>query len=127
MMRRSNSNPERRRAERAGRRAETIAAWYLRAKFYAIVKQRYKTPVGEIDIIATRGRTTIFVEVKSRKNPRMEFDALASVNRHRIVQAAKFFLAQNPQLVENSLRFDVIFLAPFIWPHHLRGAFDVGD
>ncbi len=122
----STSSPERKKAERAGRRAETIAAWFLRAKFYAIVKQRYKTPVGEIDIIATRGRTTIFVEVKSRKNPRMAFDALASVNQARIGRAAKFFLAQNPQLAENSLRFDVIFLAPFNWPHHLRGAFDVG-
>ncbi len=123
----SNSNPERKKAEKGGRRAETIAAWYLRGKFYAIVKQRYKTPVGEIDLIATRGRTTIFVEVKSRKNPGMEFDALASVNQGRIGRAAKFFLAQNPQLAENSLRFDVIFLAPFNWPHHLRGAFDVSD
>lgn len=128
MMRRSNSNPDpshgRKRAERRGRLAETLAAWYLRARFYAIVKQRFKTPGGEIDLIARRGQTLVFVEVKMRRSARMEFDALAGVNQGRIVRAAKFFLAQNPSLAEKTIRFDVIFLAPFNWPHHLEGAFD---
>lgn len=58
---------ERQRAERRGRRAEKIAAWFLRAKGYAVLARRYKTPVGEIDLVARRGRTLAFVEVKARK------------------------------------------------------------
>lgn len=124
MMQRSNSNPERRRAEQRGRVAETIATWYLRAKLFSIRHQRYKTPGGEIDIIATRGELTVFVEVKARKSPKAKAEALASVNQRRIVRAAEFFLARNPQMTEKTLRFDVIFLAPLRWPHHLQGAFE---
>ena len=53
-------------AELYGRKGETLAAWFLRLKGYRILESRYKTPVGEIDLIARRWGTTVFVEVKSR-------------------------------------------------------------
>ncbi len=124
-MKRSNSNLKRRRAERSGRFAEAIARLYLRLKLYAIVEKRYKTPGGEIDIIAIKGSAVVFVEVKMRRSTADEYDALASVNQRRIIRAAQFFLAQNPELAQKHLRFDVIFLAPGAWPHHLQGAFEV--
>ncbi len=124
-MKRSSSNL-RRSAERRGRFAEAFARLYLRLKLYVIVEQRYKTPGGEIDIIARKGSAVVFVEVKMRRSGADEHDALASVNQRRIVRAAQFFLAKNPKLAQKHLRFDVIFLAPGVWPHHLQGAFDAG-
>jgi len=54
--------------QRQGHLAEFIAAWLLRMKGYRILKKRYKTPVGEIDLIAARGWTLIAVEVKQRSS-----------------------------------------------------------
>ena len=56
----------RQRAERRGRTGETVAAFWLRLKGYRILATRLRTPVGEIDLIASQGRITAFVEVKAR-------------------------------------------------------------
>ena len=111
-------------AEGSGRRGEAIAALYLGFKGYRIVARRVKTPVGEIDLIARRGRLTVFVEVKSRSFSHQEDEALAAVNRRRIVRAAQLWLGRHPEAMAGETRFDVIFLAPFAWPRHLKGAFD---
>ena len=107
-----------------GHRGEALAAWFLRLQFYRIVAQRYKTPVGEIDLIAERFGTTVFVEVKARGQTSGYADALQAVNRPRIVRAAQYWLAKHPAKVETPFRFDVIFLAPRSWPRHLVNAFD---
>ncbi len=114
----------RRFAEGAGRRAETVAALYLRAKGYRVLARRVKTPLGEIDIVAARGALTVFVEVKARSFSADEGAALAAVNRSRIVRAAGLWLARHPGAATGALRFDVIFLAPFALPRHITGAFD---
>lgn len=116
-------NPERQRAERAGRRAEALAALYLRLKAYRILEQRFKTPVGEIDLIARRGKTLVFVEVKQRQGAEAEGVALAMVNTKRLVRAAEVYLMRHPECTGLDCRFDVIFLAPKRWPRHLMGAF----
>jgi putative endonuclease len=117
-------SPERLAAELFGRSGEDIAAWYLRLKLYRIRARRVKTPVGEIDLVAERFGTTVFVEVKSRATSGGEVDALLSVNQQRIVRAAEYYIARHPDLAERTLRFDVVFLAPFTWPRHLVNAFD---
>ncbi len=114
----------RQRAERRGRFGEVLAALYLRLQFYRILATRVKTPVGEIDLIARRGQTVIFVEVKLRRNITGLGAALDAVNRRRISRAAQYFLTQRPKLTDYTLRFDVIFLAPFAWPRHVKGAFE---
>lgn len=114
-------------AERHGRRAEALAALYLQLKLYAIRERRLKTPVGEIDLIAERFGTTVFVEVKARGARRDEGAALARVNQRRLVRAASYYLARHPRLAAAPLRFDVIFLAPKTWPRHLKGAFDASS
>lgn len=115
----------RRRAERAGRRAEKLALWYLRCKGYSIVKARYKTPVGEIDIIARRGQQIVIVEVKHRTRTDAGglADALGAVNTRRIVRATEWFRAHQPAYAGFDFRFDVIAIAPGRWPHHLVNAF----
>ncbi|MEO6394526.1 MAG: YraN family protein [Devosia sp.] len=110
--------------ERAGRRGEMWAALFLRLKGYRIAAKRVKTPLGEIDLVARRGRLTVFVEVKARAFSEGEADALLAVNGRRIVRAAALWLGRHPELNAGETRFDVIFLAPFAWPRHITGAFD---
>ena len=110
-------------AERDGRWAEELAAWFLRLQLYSIREKRYKTPVGEIDLIASRFGVTVFVEVKARTLARSEGEALETVNQARIVRAAQYFLTRHPRLADTPLRFDVIFLARRRLPRHVRNAF----
>ena len=115
---------DRLRAEREGRRAENWAALLLQLKFFTIVERRYRTPVGEIDLIAQGWGTTVFIEVKARRRGAAADEALEAVNQRRITAAAQFYLARHPQLAETSLRFDVILLQPWRWPVHIRNAFE---
>ena len=125
-MPRSPAKPphERRRAaERQGHRGEGLAALYLQAKFYAIRDRRFKTPMGEIDIVAERAGTVVFVEVKARARGADEHLIFAAINRRRITRAAQYWLARHPGETGKDLRFDVILLAPGRWPRHLINAF----
>jgi len=122
----SRPSNKRQRAERGGQRGEALAALFLQAKLYRIRDRRYKTPVGEIDLVVERGKTIVFVEVKTRAQHVGEADALEAVNISRIARAAEHWLARHPQEREKSCRFDVIFLAPNRWPRHLINAFDAG-
>lgn len=124
-MRRSPARPpiDRILAERHGHRGEALAALLLRAKLYRLRARRFKTPVGEIDIVAERGKVVVFVEVKARGRRGSEAEALAAVNQARIVRAAQYWLARHPAETGRDFRFDVIFLAPGRWPRHLINAF----
>jgi putative endonuclease len=115
---------ERQAAERSGRSGETLAAWFLRLKGYRIRQMRVKTPVGEIDLVAERFGTIVFVEVKRRSRHAGELEAYSAVNIRRIVNAAQLYVARHPELATRTLRFDVIFLAPGRLPRHLVNAFD---
>jgi putative endonuclease len=117
----------RRRAERFGRLGELVAAMWLVASGYRIRAMRARTPVGEIDLVASRGTTLAFVEVKSRRTAADRDVAFAAVNRSRIASAAAWWLAANPRFSQSSMRFDVIGLAPMSLPRHVKGAFDADD
>jgi putative endonuclease len=122
----SRPNNKRQIAERQGQRGEALAALYLQAKLYRIRYRRYKTPMGEIDLVVERNGTIVFVEVKTRAHHSLEAQALEAVNTSRIVRAAEHWLSRHPRETEKSCRFDVIFLAPGRWPRHLINAFDAG-
>jgi len=96
--------------EKAGRRAETLACWYLRAKGYQILSRRYKTKQGEIDIIARKGDTVVFVEVKQRATREAAEASLTDKAQTRITKTAHQFYARSPALQEMGMRFDVIFV-----------------
>jgi putative endonuclease len=93
-------------------------------KLYRIRGRRYKTPMGEIDLVVERNGTIAFVEVKTRSRHDLEAEALEAVNMSRIVRAAEHWLSRHPREAEKSCRFDVIFLAPGRWPRHLINAFE---
>ena len=125
-MPRSPSRPRNRAriaAYRGGHRGEAVAAWYLRLKFYRIIARRYRTPLGEIDLIAERWGTIVFVEVKARARADSLLATLESINEGRIVRAADYWLSRHPRAADSDCRFDVIFLLPWRWPHHLVNAF----
>ena len=89
----SPSRPRNKRqiAERDGQRGEALAALFLQFKFYRIRHRRYKTPIGEIDLVVERRGTIAFVEVKTRSHHLLEAEALEAVNASRIVRAAENF------------------------------------
>lgn len=119
----TGKNPDRQRAERAGRRAETLAALLLRLKAYRILARRYRSPMGEIDIVADRFGTLVFVEVKSRRPRASEEEALLAVNRARILRAAQHYLMMHPGLANRPMRFDLVLVTPGRLPRHIRNAF----
>ena len=85
----------RQRAERRGRGAETVACWYLRLKGWRIVARRARVPGGEVDIVARRGRTLVFVEVKARTDLEAAALSITVVKRQRFARAARHYLARH--------------------------------
>jgi putative endonuclease len=114
--------PDRVEAFRLGLSAESRAAMFLIAKGYRILARRFKTPLGEIDIVARRRRALVFVEARETSD-----DAAASVTargKQRIVAAAEMWLARNPADAQAEIRFDVVLVTPGKLPHHIANAFD---
>lgn len=116
--------PQRLAALRFGLSAESKAAALLIAKGYRIVARRFKTPAGEIDIVARRRGELVFVEVKARDTFDAAAEAVTPRQQARIVDAAQHWLAAHDDDVERPMRFDVILVAPGKIPRHLPNAFD---
>jgi putative endonuclease len=117
--------PARVRAYRSGLLAETFAALLLRLKGHRIVARRYKTPVGEIDLVALKGRRLAFIEVKRRKTKEDAAWTLPAKQRRRIVRAAQYWLAGHPDFAGHDIAFDVVLAAPWTWPRYIANAFPV--
>ena len=114
-------NQARRDAEGLGRRAETVAVWLLRLKGYVILARRERTPVGEIDIVARRGRTLVAVEVKARRASTPLRDLITEAQWRRICRALELYAARR-RFDHLRLRFDVVFLQSRQWPRHIPDA-----
>ena len=109
---------KRRQAERGGRRAESIAALWLRLKGWRILARRVRTPVGEIDLVARRGRTIIFVEVKARPTAEQAAMALDEWRLRRVAAAAEALLPRFAR-PDDEVRIDAIYVVPRRFPCHL--------
>ena len=110
-------------AEKAGRRAETIAALWLNLKGYRVVGRRIRTPVGELDMVSiSPGGTVCMVEVKARKGESEGLEAISAHQQARIARAAEYFLRTRPALQKKNVRFDVILILPFRLPRHVKDA-----
>lgn len=106
-----------------GLKAEIIATWYLRLKGYKILARRYKTPYGEVDIIAKYGKIISIIEVKARPNIDLAKQAITYKSTKRIRAAAKHWFYRQGNLEEYKLRFDVIFICSKRLPIHLTNYF----
>ena len=108
----------RQRAERGGRRAERLAAWWLRLKGWRILAVRARTPVGEVDLVARRGRVLAFIEVKARATEAEAAMALDDWRLRRVARAAEA-LAPRYARAGDTIRIDALFIVPRRWPRHL--------
>jgi putative endonuclease len=114
---------DRRLSERRGRFAETVAALYLNLKGYRTVARRFRSPLGEIDLVMRRGGTLVFVEVKARRSLEAAILAITPAARDRLIRAAESFLARHPEAAMMGLRFDIVAVVPRRLPHHILDAF----
>lgn len=110
----------RQQAEARGRRAETLAALFLQAKFYTILDRRVRLPVGEIDLIAKRGKTLAFIEVKQRPTLLQCQNAVPFQSWRRIASAAGAWASTKPHLQDCDWRYDLIAVTPRSLPKHFR-------
>jgi putative endonuclease len=121
---RNAPRPERVAAFGLGLSAESRAAAYLVAKGYRILARRWKSPVGELDIVARRRRLLVFVEVKARATLDDAAEAVLPRQRQRIAAAAEAWLATYPDPKITDMRFDAILVAPGRLPRHIENAFE---
>ncbi len=117
---------DRLRAYKRGHRSEWLAAAALLLKGYRIVARRYRTKLGEIDLIARRGDLVAIVEVKARPTLIEAMEAIARTSERRIEAAADLWLVRQPDYARLSLRFDMVAVLPFRWPVHVENIFQGG-
>lgn len=103
--------------------AEYAAMLWLSLKGYRLVTMRYKTPVGEIDLVMRRGKTLAFIEVKARKQHDDAARAIHSQNQSRVIRASQYFLVNHAAYGDYQVRFDAVLVAWYRWPRHFRHAF----
>jgi putative endonuclease len=105
-------------AEARGRKAEAIAAWWLRLKGWRILQQRVRVPGGEVDLVARRGRVLAFVEVKQRATHEA---AAWSLDEYRLRRVAVAAQRLTPRYARDGdeVRIDALFIVPRRLPRHL--------
>jgi len=113
----------RQKAYRRGHSSEWLAAAALMLKGFRIVARRYRTKLGEIDLIARRGELVLIVEVKARKTLAEAMEAIAHQSERRIEGAADLWLARQPDYARLSVRFDMVAVLPWRWPVHVENVF----
>jgi putative endonuclease len=111
--------PKRQQAERHGRRAETLAAWWLRLKGFRLLASRLRTPRGEIDLVMRRGNTLIFVEVKARSTMAEAQEALSLRGLARMRDASDVVMKRFDKNMRLNHRFDAVLIAPWHFPRHI--------
>jgi putative endonuclease len=111
-------------AFRTGISAESRAAAFLIAKGFRILARRFRSPVGEIDIVARRRGLLVFVEVKARPDLGDAAWSVTDRQRARIIAAAEAWLARYPDARISDIRFDAMLVAPGRIPRHIPAAFD---
>ena len=110
----------RQQAERRGRRAETLAALFLQLKGYRILGRRMRVRGGEVDLVARRGGTVAFVEVKARTT---DIDADAAIAPPRLARVRAAAEQLWPRFAANAkgARIDAVLIRPGRLPLHLKG------
>jgi putative endonuclease len=116
--------PDRQAAFRVGISAESRAAAFLIAKGFRILARRWRSPLGEIDIVARRRHLLVFAEVKARASLAEAAESVDQRQRRRIAAAAEIWLAANPDKTIFDIRFDAILVAPRKIPRHIPAAFE---
>lgn len=107
----------------SGKLAEFICRIYMRLHGYRIIAKNYrcgsgkKTPFGELDFVAVRGKTLVFCEVKKRNQRKNFLFALSSKQQQRILYGSQYFLKRYKKYSAYSMQFDVFFVQ---FPFYIR-------
>ncbi len=117
----SKSN-NRRKAHAWGIIAEYLCAALLLCKGYSIITMRHRNHSGEIDIIAARGKTLVFTEVKARTDKNAAVYSVTPAKQYAVTQAASGFIASHAKYASHDLRFDVMVVTSPVNIHHIKDA-----
>ncbi len=113
---------KRRRSHGWGIAAEYLCAAFLFFKGYSLIKLRYRNHSGEIDIIATKGKILVFIEVKARAQKETALYSISPAKQQIISSAARGFIAVHAKFADLGLRFDVMVVTSPLKIHHLKNA-----
>lgn len=113
-----------REAHKRGHLVEYVALLHLMLKGYRILGFRLKTPQGEIDLLAQKGRRLAIVEIKSRTTLEEAVEAVSTLQQERLWQAGLALQARRPKLAALDLNIDLYTIVPGQWPIHARNAFE---
>jgi putative endonuclease len=113
-----------RRTYQDGLGAEALARLFLRLKGYRILASRWRTPVGEIDILARRGRNLVIVEVKYRRDIESALACVSYSQKQRLERAMRYVIAARPHYMNFTWRYDLLAVAPWRWPRHIISAWE---
>lgn len=94
---------------RLGEQGENLAVDFLRKQGYRIAATNFRSPLGEVDVIAQDGNTTVFIEVKTRRSVKtgMPQESVTQRKQDQILKTALVYLKRN-NLVQGNYRFDVV-------------------
>ena len=109
-------------AERRGRLSEHIAAWSCRLKGFRVLEMRYRTPLGEMDLVLRRRSLLVFAEVKARRSFDQAMHALRLRQQQRLARAAELYIRDHPIHAACTVRFDLIAICPWRWPRQIEDA-----
>lgn len=113
---------KRRQAEKSGRRGEAVAALMYRLYGYRILQTRFKTKLGEIDLIARKKDVIVFIEVKHRRDYETGVYSVTSAQTRRIDGAANLFMARLRGVDHCERRNDIVITGARFWPHRIKDA-----
>ena len=122
------STETRKKAYRYGMTAEKFAAAYLTCKAYRVLAERYRNHQGEIDIVACKGRMLVAVEVKARQSFKDCEEVVTAGKQQKISRAVEGLIGGQGKISgltsahTRNIRFDVIWMAPWRWPLHIKDA-----
>ena len=109
---------KRQKAYRKGLYAEWFAAILFVFMGYRLVARRYKTPLGEVDLIVRKRNLIVFVEVKARASEEAALNSISHNAQRRIEAAANLWLSGQRDAGQLNWRFDVVAVLPRKWPRH---------
>ena len=110
----------RQRRYRKGWIAESFTLIYLTMKGYRLIDRRFKTHLGEVDLIMVRRGRVVFIEVKYRQTLALAEASITANLRQRVRRSADLWLAKHPPYQGYDVGFDLVLLCPWAWPHHIE-------
>lgn len=90
-------------------KGEELATNFLRQKGFKIIERNFRKGYGEIDIIATKDKTLVFIEVKTRTSNKFgtPLESITYFKLKTLIKTAEFYKILNPHLPEQ-MRIDAI-------------------